>query len=163
MTINYTNTAFEIMVPLIGAQSAVAGGGRYNGLVKECGGPDMPGIGFAMGMERILLAMASLENDKIDEKRLDVFLALMDPKYEPQAIRILNQLRRAGIKSDRDYNQRSAKAQMKYADKLGARIVLLLGEDEISRGIITIRDMHSRQQSEASSEKLIAAINAILE
>ena len=159
----YTNTAFEIMIPLTGAQSAVAGGGRYNGLVKECGGPDMPGIGFAMGMERILLAMASIENDKINDKRLDVFLALMDQKYEPEAIRFLNQLRRAGIKSDRDYNHRSAKAQMKYADKMGARIVLLLGEDEISRGVITIRDMNSRQQCEATSAELITVIKAIIE
>jgi len=159
----YTNTAFEITIPQIGAQSAVAGGGRYNGLVKACGGTDTPGIGFAMGMERLLLAMASLENGQINADKLDVFLALMDQKYEPQATRILIGLRRAGIKSDRDYNHRSAKAQMKYADKLGARIVLLLGEDEIQRGVITIRNMQSREQSEASTEELIAAINAILE
>lgn len=159
----YTNTAFEITIPQIGAQSAVAGGGRYNGLVKACGGADMPGIGFAMGMERLLLAMASVENGPINAPKLDVFLALMDDKYEPQAVQILSGLRRAGIKTDRDYNYRSAKAQMKYADKLGARIVLLLGEDEIQRGIITIRDMQSREQSEASTEELMAAIKAILE
>ena len=159
----YTNTAFEIMIPLIGAQSSVAGGGRYNGLVKECGGPDMPGVGFAMGMERLLLAMNNLENNMNDPKQIDVFLALLDEKYETQAMNLLSGLRRAGIRADRDYNQRSTKAQMKYADKMGARLVILLGEDEIQRGVVTIRDMQTRQQSEVANETLIAAIKAILE
>jgi len=159
----YTNTAFEVMIPLIGAQSAVAGGGRYNGLVRECGGPDMPGVGFAMGLERLLLALDNLPNEKHEAKTIDVFLALLDDRYETEAAGILAALRRAGIKSDRDYNQRSAKAQMKYADKMGARLVLLLGEDEIQRGVVTIRDMQTRQQSEVAKEVLIAAIKAILE
>ena len=159
----YTNTAFEIMIPLIGAQSAVAGGGRYNGLVKECGGPQMPGIGFAMGLERILLAMNSRENSGTNSGQLDVFLALLDEQYENQAAQILSGLRRAGIRADRDYNHRSTKAQMKYADKTGARLVLLLGGDEIQRGIVTIRDMQTRQQSEVANEALIAAVKAIFE
>lgn len=159
----YTNTAFEIMIPLIGAQSAVAGGGRYNGLVKECGGPQMPGIGFAMGLERLLLAMNSQENSRTNPGQLDVFLALLDEKNETRAAHILSGLRRAGIRADRDYNHRSAKAQMKYADKMGARLVLLLGEDEIQKGVVTIRDMQTRQQSGVSNEALIAAIKAILE
>ncbi|MBP1761351.1 MAG: histidyl-tRNA synthetase, partial [Firmicutes bacterium] len=159
----YTNTAFEIMIPIIGAQSSVAGGGRYNGLVKECGGPDMPGVGFAMGMERLLLAMNSQEATMTDPKQLDVFLALLDEKYESRAMNMLSGLRRAGIRADRDYNQRSIKAQMKYADKMGARLVLLLGEDEFQRGVVTIRDMQTRQQSEVANDALIAAIKAILE
>ena len=159
----YTNTAFEIMIPIIGAQSSVAGGGRYNGLVKECGGPDMPGVGFAMGMERLLLAMNSQESAMTDPKQLDVFLALLDEKYETRAMNMLSGLRRAGIRADRDYNQRSIKAQMKYADKMGARLVLLLGEDEFQRGVVTIRDMQTRQQSEVANDALIAAIKAILE
>jgi histidyl-tRNA synthetase len=159
----YTNTAFEIMIPIIGAQSSVAGGGRYNGLVKECGGPEMPGVGFAMGMERLLLAMNSQEATMPDPKQLDVFLALLDERYETRAMSMLSGLRRAGIRADRDYNQRSIKAQMKYADKMGARLVLLLGEDEFQRGVVTIRDMQTRQQSEVANDALIAAIKAILE
>lgn len=159
----YTNTAFEVMIPIIGAQSAVAGGGRYNGLVKECGGPDVPGVGFAMGLERLLLALDSLKQEQTVHNQIDVFLALLDEKYEIQAAGMLTALRRAGIKADRDYNQRSTKAQMKYADKRGARLVLLLGEDEVQRGVVTIRDMQTRQQSEVSNEVLIAAIKAILE
>jgi len=158
----YTNTAFEIHIPQIGAQSAVGGGGRYNGLVKACGGPDIPGVGFAMGMERILLALGTLENEQIKENKIDVFLAVMDQKYEVQAIKILKQLRQAGIKSDKDYNGRSGKAQMKYADKLGTRLVMLLGEDEIERGVYTLRNMQSKEQSEIPAEGLIKAIKAIL-
>ncbi|HPF20933.1 MAG TPA: histidine--tRNA ligase [Syntrophomonas sp.] len=159
----YTNTAFEVMIPLIGAQSAVAGGGRYNGLVRECGGTDMPGVGFAMGLERLLLALDNLPKEKYEAKTIEVFLVLLDDQYETEAAGILAALRRAGIKSDRDYNQRSAKAQMKYADKMGARLVLLLGEDEMQRGVVTIRDMQTRQQSEVAREVLIAAVKAILE
>jgi len=109
------------------------------------------------------MAMNSLENNMDDPKQIDVFLALLDEKYETQAMNILSGLRRADIRADRDYNQRSTKAQMKYADKMGARLVLLLGEDEIQRGVVTIRDMQTRQQSEVANETLIAAIKAILE
>ncbi len=158
----YTNTAFEIHIPQIGAQSAVGGGGRYNGLVQACGGPSMPGVGFAMGLERLLLAMDQSANEQIKGDRIDVFLAVMDEKYEAQAIKILNRIRRAGIKADKDYNGRSAKAQMKYADKLGARIVLLLGEDEIQKGTIAVRNMDSKAQSQIQQDVLIEAIKAIL-
>lgn len=159
----YTNTAFEIHIPQIGAQSAVGGGGRYNGLVKSCGGPDIPGVGFAMGMERILLALESLGDQNLQENKIDVFLAVMDEEYEAQGIKILNQIRRAGIKADKDYNARSAKAQMKYADKLGASIVLLLGEDEISQGTITVRNMETKAQSQIQQDVLVEALKAILE
>lgn len=159
----YTNTAFEIHIPQIGAQSAVGGGGRYNGLVKACGGPDIPGVGFAMGLERILLALDSLDAKQLQTNQMDVFLAVMDEQYEKQAIKILHGLRRAGIKADKDYNGRSAKAQMKYADKLGVRIVLLLGEDEIRQGTITVRNMDTKAQSQIQQDVLTEAIKVILE
>jgi histidyl-tRNA synthetase len=107
--------------------------------------------------------MNSLEDHTSDPKQIDVFLALLDEKYETGAMKILSGLRQAGIRADRDYNQRSIKAQMKYADKMGARLVLLLGEDEIQRGVVTIRDMQTRQQSEVANVALNAAIKAILE
>lgn len=159
----YTNTAFEIHIPQIGAQSAVGGGGRYNGLVKACGGPDIPGVGFAMGLERILLALDKLETENLQENKIDVFLAVMDEQYEKQAIKILNRIRQAGIKADKDYNGRSGKAQMKYADKLGARIVLLLGEEEAQKGTITVRNMETKAQSQIQQDVLVEAIKVILE
>jgi len=158
----YTNTAFEIHIPQIGAQSAVGGGGRYNGLVKACGGPDVPGVGFALGMERLLLALDNLPGRMPPEVKLDVFLAVLDKKYEGQAMQVLSRLRSAKIRADRDYNGRSMKAQMKYADKLGAQIVILMGEDEVNRGIFTIRNMNSREQLEVESEQLIPVIQDIL-
>ncbi len=136
----YTNTAFEIHLPQIGAQSAVGGGGRYNGLVKECGGPDMPGIGFALGMERLLLGLDSLSVQDYPDSKLDVFLVVLDKKFESQATRVLNTLRTNKLIADRDYNGRSMKAQMKYADKLKARIVILMGEEEVNKGYFTVRN-----------------------
>jgi len=158
----YTNTAFEIHIPKIGAQSAVGGGGRYNGLVKACGGPDIPGVGFALGMERLLLALDSLSGYKQPNTQLDVFLAVLDEKYASQAMKILNELRNVKIRADRDYNGRSMKAQMKYADKLGARIVILMGEDEVKRSSFTLRNMNTREQLEVESEQLITTVKSIL-
>jgi len=158
----YTNTAFEIHIPHIGAQSAVGGGGRYNGLVKACGGPDMPGIGFAMGMERLLLAIDTLPGRDMPESKLDVFLAVLDEEYTFQAMQVLENLRNANLRADRDYNGRSMKAQMKFADKLGARIVVLMGKDEIESGSFTIRNMNTREQIEVAAARLIPAIKDIL-
>lgn len=159
----YTNTAFEIHVPRIGSQSAVGGGGRYNGLIKECGGPDLPGIGFALGMERLLLAMDNLPERVPLDLKLDVFLAVLDEKYNNEALHLLDRLRNAKIRADRDYNGRSMKAQMKYADKLGAQVVILMGEDEVNRGTFTIRNMNSKEQIEVETAQLIPVIKGILE
>lgn len=158
----YTNTAFEIHIPGIGAQSAIGGGGRYNGLVKECGGPDVPGIGFALGMERLLLAVDMLNKQEQSDNRLDVFVAVLDEKYEQQGIKLLRHLRTNGIKADKDYNGRSTRAQMKYADKLGARIVILIGEDEVEKDYYTVRNMNSKEQLQVDQENLVPAVKDIL-
>lgn len=157
----YTNTAFEIHIPQIGSQSAVGGGGRYNGLVKECGGPDLPGIGFALGMERLLLALDNLPV-RMPEEKLEVFLVVLDEKYNHEALNVLDRLRNAEIRADRDYNGRSMKAQMKYADKLGTKVVILMGEDEVNRGTFTIRNMNSKDQQEVETAQLIPVIQDIL-
>ncbi|MEQ8200135.1 MAG: histidine--tRNA ligase [Syntrophomonadaceae bacterium] len=154
----YTNTAFEIHIPSIGAQSAVGGGGRYDGLVSTCGGPDISGIGFALGLERLLLAMDSNPQQRWPDYDLDVFLAVLDEKYTDAAMCTLDCLRRAGIRADRDYNGRSMKAQMKLAHKLGARIVVLMGEDEMDRNIFTVRTMGTGQQGEVPQQDLIQFI-----
>lgn len=154
----YTNTAFEIHIPGIGAQSAVGGGGRYNGLVKECGGPDLPGIGFALGMERLLLAIDTLTDNVDKPNDTDVFVVTMDNTFEAQAVRLLQKMRRADIKTEKDYNGRSSKAQMKYADKLGARLVVLIGEEEINKGYFTVRNMKTREQIQVPELDLINTI-----
>ncbi len=158
----YTNTAFEIHIPGIGAQSAVGGGGRYNGLVEECGGPDLPGIGFAVGLERLLLAVDKLGQKMFSEQETQVFIAVMDPAYESQGMKVLQQLRKAGIKAEKDYNQRKAKAQMKYADKIGARAVILIGEEEVEKGFLTLRNMHSKEQFQVDNRDLVRSVSKTL-
>lgn len=158
----YTNTAFEIHIPGIGAQSAVGGGGRYNGLVRQCGGPDLPGIGFALGMERLLLAV-----DKRGEKlprtaEADVFIVVMDPAYEAEGMKVLQQLRQAGIKTEKDYNHRKAKAQMKYADKIGAQVVILIGEEELQKDFLTLRNMRTKEQFQVAGTDMLRSVSRTL-
>ncbi len=158
----YTNTAFEIHIPGIGAQSAVGGGGRYNGLVKALGGPDLPGIGFALGLERLLLALQQDAAVLPEKGRVEVFIALMSSELENEAMLILQQLRQASIVADRDYLERSAKAQMKFAGKSGAALVLFVGAEEISSGQLTVRNMASREQMLIPRAQLIPAIKRLL-
>lgn len=158
----YTNTAFEIHIPGIGAQSAVGGGGRYNGLVKACGGPDVPGIGFALGMERLLLATESMRQNLIDDSAVDVFVMVMDESLEPMAMQFLMKLRNENIRADKDYNNRSAKAQMKYADKLGAKMAIIIGEDEVNNQYYTVRDMATSKQLPISKEDIVEYIKSTL-
>ncbi len=150
----YTHTAFEIMAPGIGAQNSIGGGGRYNGLVEACGGPAIPGIGYALGLERILLTM---EQQGISFPRppgLDVFLATADPAAQGQAMVLVQELRREGLAADRDYLGRSLKAQMKYAGKLEVGLVAILGSDELKRGVVALRDMATGSQEEIPLDRL---------
>lgn len=158
----YTNTAFEIHIPGIGAQSAVGGGGRYNGLVKAIEGPDLPGIGFALGLERLLLALDKQGTGLPEKTGVEVFVAVMDTDYEDEAVLIMQQLRQAGIAADKDYLDRKAKAQMKYADKTGARLVLFVGAEEVKQGFVTVRNMINKEQAAILRADLIPTITKLL-
>ncbi|MCL6634313.1 MAG: histidine--tRNA ligase [Peptococcaceae bacterium] len=142
----YTHTAFEIMAPDIGAQSSIGGGGRYNGLVETCGGPPTPGIGFALGMERILLAMERQGLTVPAASGPDVFVVTAGQAAAAPAFKLLFKLRSAGIAADKDYLGRSLKAQMKYAGKTGARYVVIIGDEEVKRGVVQVRDMSAGKQ-----------------
>lgn len=159
----YTNTAFELLVPDLGAQAAVGGGGRYDGLIEECGGPPTPGIGFAIGLERLLLA--ARKQDPGIWKRppmMEVFVAVADREYDTQACLLLDRLRRSGIKADKDYMDRSLKAQMKYAGKSEARIVVVIGEEEIRNDSYVLRDMMHKEQQKVPSSQIVDRIKSIL-
>ena len=158
----YTNTAFEVHIPGIGAQSAIGGGGRYDGLVEVCGGPSLPGIGFAMGMERVLLALEKADTDLRGVRNNTVFVVAMHEEFQSQAIKLTRQLRDGNIHAELDYNGRSARAQMKHADKLNASLVLLLGEDEIEGGFVTIRNMSNKEQQKVDLAQLVEFINTLL-
>jgi histidyl-tRNA synthetase len=133
----YTRTVYEFSSSRLGAQNAVAGGGRYDTLVKDMGGPDVGSVGFAAGVERVLLAMegqgASTSPD---------FFAVAVTEGERAAVfNLVTTLRRAGLSGDMDYEGRSLKAQMRSANKSGARYALLLGPDEAAKGLVTLKDM----------------------
>jgi histidyl-tRNA synthetase len=154
----YTKTAFEIMVEDIGAQSSIGGGGRYDRLVKECGGSDTPGIGFAMGLERVILTMEQqglLKDTKFEQ---DVFVATVDSSLDLEAFKILQILRSEGLSAEKDYMGRSLKSQLKYADKLGVSHVLVLGQDELATGSITVKKMETGEQTQVQLAEFVSYI-----
>lgn len=144
----YTKTAFEIQYAPLGAQSAVCGGGRYDGLIKEVGGPETPGIGFAMGMERVLLALESQNLLPAFDEAMDVYVVCPKVENFTLAFKTAIELRRAGFKVDYDFSGRSMKAQMKAANKVQAKFVLILGEDELTRNAVTAKTMATSEQKE---------------
>lgn len=144
----YTKTAFEIQYAPLGAQSAVCGGGRYDGLIEEVGGPATPGIGFAMGMERVLLAIESQNLLPQFDHSIDVFVVCLGQENFTLAFKEAIALRRAGLKAEFDFLGRSMKAQMKQANRLAAKYVLILGEDEVARGQAVLRNMATSEQTE---------------
>ena len=141
----YTRTAFEFAAKALpGAQNAVGGGGRYDGLVEDLGGPPTPGIGFALGVDRILLACDSEGVFESPPSAVDVFV--VDVTGGAEALKACDLLRQAGISADRTYGGRSMKAQMKVADRCGASLAVIIGEDEIAAGEVTVRDMGDGSQ-----------------
>jgi histidyl-tRNA synthetase len=153
----YTMTVFEAKSGALGAQDTVGAGGRYNGLVSEVGGPDLAGIGFGSGVERILLAAASYEAPSF----LDVFFVTLAPEARLQAMNLASALRSEGVSCDLDYAERRAKGQFRHADRSGAAYAVILGEDEIARGVCTVRDMSSGEEravsvAEGAKELLLA-------
>lgn len=151
----YTKTAFEIQYKPLGAQSAVCGGGRYDGLIEEVGGPATPGIGFAMGMERVLLALESQNLLPDVQEAMDVFAVCPNQEYFPTVFKTVSDLRRAGLKAEFDFQGRSMKAQMKQANRVNAKYVLIFGEDEFARGQVVLRNMSTSEQKEIAITDII--------
>lgn len=158
----YTRTAFEIQYPPLGAQSAVCGGGRYDGLVEEVGGPATPGIGFAMGLERLILALESQHLLPTFDESLEVFVVAPKEDTETLAFRMVTELREAGLKAALDYKQGSMKSQMKAANRRNARYVVILGEEELGRGCVTVRDMRTEDKEHNQKEIPLSDITTIL-
>ena len=155
----YTKTAFEIKYLPLGAQSAVAGGGRYDGLIEEMGGKPTPAVGFATGLERVLLALEKQNLLPENTPAEDAFVvALGDVAKEP-AFCLLAKLRRAGLTASMDFAGRSMKAQMKQANKMHARFALILGEDEVKEGTVMMKDMVASKQEKVPLAEIIETIN----
>ena len=146
----YTKTVFEFTSGDIGAQSAVGGGGRYDGLVKELGGPDLSGVGFAIGINRVILALKAQNFDAIETSVPDLYIAPMGENASTKAAILAENLRRTGFAAESDIVGRSLKAQMKYADKKKARFTLIVGDNEIESGKAIIKNMSDSSQSEVA-------------
>ena len=143
----YTKTTFELLTDNIGAQSAIGAGGRYDGLVKQLGGPDIPGIGFAMGMERLVLLLQQKE-DQLAAPSPDLFIAALGDKASQAAFSMCHALRSRGTTALMDYAGRSLKNQMKQSGKNNCRFTLIIGEDELANNKAILRDMHTGDQED---------------
>jgi histidyl-tRNA synthetase len=151
----YTKTAFEIVIGTIGAQGTVCGGGRYDGLIQEVGGPGIPGVGFGMGIERLLLVLEKAGIELPAPPPMELFIAGLGEAGSREAIKWVHQLRNNGIKCDRDYMGRSLKAQMKYANKVNAKYITVIGDDEINNNKIKLKNMETGSEEEMQLDQLI--------
>lgn len=142
----YTKTAFEFLHGELGAQNAVLGGGRYDGLVESCGGDATPGIGFGSGIERLVLVRRESGNSTPSTSPTDVFVSTIGEGTKQTALQLLYNLRRAGVGADTDYFERGLRAQMRFADSLEAKIVIIVGADELARGTVQLRELMQRDQ-----------------
>jgi len=146
----YTGTTFEFVSEKLGAQSGIGGGGRYDGLMAELGGSDLSGIGFGLGVDRILMACEAegLFDSSLNKSEIDLFLIALTSEEKAYVSNLLNDLRNNGISCDMGYGDRALKGAMKSADKSGARFSAVIGSDEIKSGIVALKDMKSGESKE---------------
>ena len=154
----YTKTAFEFITTKIGAQGTVCGGGRYDHLIEEVGGPDMPGVGFGLGKERLLMLMEACGHDFGAAPAPQIFLAWIGDEAKLYALQLLHELRGQGIRADMDTRERNLKGQMKYANKLGAEYTAVIGGDEVASGEITLKNMSTSEQTKVRRGDLANAL-----
>jgi histidyl-tRNA synthetase len=155
----YTKTAFEVKSGALGAQNSLAGGGRYDGLVSFLGGPEVPGIGFGIGMERLI---ACLPPDDKNPYHTDIYIAALGARAQKIAFGLTQELRRAGISAAMDYADRSLKSQMKRADKLNSAYTLIFGDKEIDENRAELRNMSTKYQQSLPLDQLLAAVTNII-
>lgn len=144
----YTKTAFEFVTTSIGAQGTVCGGGRYDHLIEELGGPPIPGVGFGLGIERLLMLMEACGADFPEDDSTDVFIAVMGDRAKAFGLKLCREMRQKGITAEMDTLARNIKGQFKYADRLNARYTLVIGENELEKGVVSLKDMKNSQQRE---------------
>lgn len=144
----YTKTVFEFVTDFIGAQGTVCGGGRYDGLIEELGGKHLPSLGFAMGIERLLMLMDKQGIEIPEPSTCDLYVAVMGEKASLKSFEIIKAVRSCGLIAETDVVGRGLRAQMKYADKIGAKFSMVLGDNEIEQGKAVIKNMSSGEQTE---------------
>ena len=154
----YTKTAFEFITTKIGAQGTVCGGGRYDHLIEEIGGPDMPGVGFGLGKERLLMMLELAGHDFGGGTGPQIFIAWIGDEAREYSVRLLHELRTKGIRAEMDTRERNLKGQMKYANKLGAQYTVVIGEDEVRSGELTLKNMSDSTQTKVRKDGLADVI-----
>lgn len=157
----YYHTTFEIMSVAegFGAQSTLLGGGRYDGLIEQFGGPRTPGVGFGLGIERLILALQHENIELPIDDRLDIYVVTIGDEVVADAVRLIYQLRNAGFTVDKDYQQRGVKAQFKAANRLNAKYVVIIGEEEKERSVVKLRSMEDREEIEINNDNLITILH----
>lgn len=159
----YCHVVFEVISddPILGAQSTLGGGGRYNSLIEELGGPATPGIGFAFGMERLVIALGDQLEE--EEEHLDVYLMPLGEKGKNLAVQIQAMLRANGFSCDMDYQNRSMKAQFKTVDRMKANFAIIIGDDEVDQEVVNIKDTRTRNQETVALEDILAYLEKKME
>ncbi|TKK83581.1 histidine--tRNA ligase [Herbidospora galbida] len=158
----YTRTTFEFDHPLLGAQSAVGGGGRYDGLSESIGGPPLPGIGFGLGLDRTVLAMEAEQVAAAAVSTVDVYAVPLGEEARRRAFALLAELRRAGLAADMAYGSRGLKGSMKAASKSGARFALIIGERDLEAGAVQLKDLETAEQTEVSLASIVDTLKGKL-
>ncbi|OAO84947.1 Histidyl-tRNA synthetase [Anoxybacillus flavithermus] len=160
----YNHTAFEIMSEAegFGAITTLCGGGRYNGLVQEIGGPETPGIGFALSIERLLAALEAEGISLPISEGIDCYVVALGEQAKEEAVALVAALRKEGISAEKDYQDRKVKAQLKAADRLHATYVAILGEDELRKGVINVKHMATGEQQEVPLDTFISHMKHVL-
>ena len=154
----YTKTAFEFVTNSIGAQGTVCGGGRYDNLVEEVGGPPIPGVGFGLGKERLIMLMEANGVEIPEPKACDAFIATMGKNARLYGQKLMRDLRKQGLKVQMDDLQRNFKGQFKYADRIGATYTIVIGDNELEKGAANLKNMETGEQVEVRFEDLFKAI-----
>ena len=152
----YTRTVFEFVSTSIGAQGTVCGGGRYDGLIEQLGGNPTPAVGFAMGIERLLMVMEQSGAQIPEEKKPTVYIAGMDKESRQKAFELACALRANGIFAEIDHMERSVKAQFKYADKIGAKYVAVIGGNELTEGVMNAKNMQTGESEKVAFANAVA-------
>lgn len=153
----YTHTAFEIMSNAegFGAITTLAGGGRYDGMIEEFGGPSTPAIGFGMGIERLLMALEAEGIEIPDEDVLDCFIVSVGEEADSKSVQLLHELRKNGIQADKDYQKRKIKAQLKAANRYDAKYVLIIGKEELEKNVVSLKAMATGEQRDVPLENVV--------
>ncbi|WP_420881624.1 histidine--tRNA ligase [Rhodococcus sp. (in: high G+C Gram-positive bacteria)] len=158
----YTKTTFEFVHDGLGAQSGIGGGGRYDGLMAQLGGQPLSGIGFGLGVDRTILALAAEGKSAGSPARCEVFGVPLGSAAKSEMVKIAHGLRAAGIRVDMVYGDRGIKGSMKAADRSGARLALVLGDEDLAAGTVAVKDLSNGEQTSVSMEGVVAQIGSIL-